>query len=70
MLRVAEGFMYTITSSQGTDGSGIRDYLVLSTDLLTVYIFLPERFESAGSTGHAPSSGQDSIKPDAAHLDC
>lgn len=63
--------MYTITGSQGSDDSGIRDYFVLSTtDLLTVYIFLPERFESAGNTGHAPSCGQDSIKPDAAHLDC
>lgn len=48
MPRVEEAFMYTITGSQGAGDSGIRDYLVLSTtDLLTVYIFLPERFESA-----------------------
>lgn len=36
MSRVAEGFMYTITGSQGADDNGIRDYLGFSTtDLLT-----------------------------------
>lgn len=36
MSGVAEGFMHTITGSQGADDNGMRDYLGFSTtDLLT-----------------------------------